>query len=110
MWSRSMAQSACPAKTDLEHFVNGSLNQADADRLEKHLIGCPACIGALRSLRPHDPLLSKLDATVPGSKSNATMIRQVRNRPRASEHAETLVHQHSSGSGSEVAPVPPSFL
>src|SRR5262245_5528667 len=52
----------CPKLDDLQRFLLGRLSEADAERLQQHLAGCPQCQGALQNLEGHDTLLEAMRA------------------------------------------------
>jgi serine/threonine protein kinase len=54
--------SPCPPAEDLHRFLLGQLSDTEAERLERHLDGCPRCLAALESDRPNDRLLDVVTA------------------------------------------------
>jgi WD40 repeat protein/tRNA A-37 threonylcarbamoyl transferase component Bud32 len=52
--------SACPDPALLEQFLLGRVTGAEADRLEGHLVACPGCAAALRTLRAEDDLVAAM--------------------------------------------------
>jgi WD40 repeat protein len=53
---------ACPEPGVLHQFLLGDLPDADAERLEAHLKGCPACLAALGADRGSDQLVAAVRA------------------------------------------------
>jgi serine/threonine protein kinase len=51
---------SCPAGEDLERLLLGTLPQADAERLERHLEHCVACTAAARLFQVRDTLVESV--------------------------------------------------
>ncbi len=41
----------CPDDIELAAFLDGRMTEAEVDRFEKHLAGCPTCLAAVRETR-----------------------------------------------------------
>src|SRR5687768_3850224 len=50
----------CPDKTRLQRLLLGELPEADAERLEQHLLGCQPCGAAVQTLTGQDTLMDAL--------------------------------------------------
>src|SRR5687767_14323723 len=52
----------CPDPDSLRQLMLGQLGDADADRLERHVEHCAACVQTLHTLRVHDTLVEAVRA------------------------------------------------
>ncbi|MBI3466717.1 MAG: protein kinase [Planctomycetes bacterium] len=48
----------CPDNDTLQRFLTGRLTETEAEPVERHVEGCPSCLGRLEELSAHDGLLS----------------------------------------------------
>jgi serine/threonine protein kinase len=72
--------SACPEVELLELYVVGHTSDAEAQRLEEHLRGCPRCIDQLPSLGEGDDLVQTLRAQKNKPPPTSAAIDQLRER------------------------------
>src|SRR4051794_17772397 len=50
----------CPDRDDLQRFLVGRLPEADTQRLQRHLAGCPSCVDSLHTLEVADSLIEAM--------------------------------------------------
>jgi serine/threonine-protein kinase len=55
-----MVEFSCPQPDEWQRFLLGKTPEPDAEQLERHLSGCPACQEATQALESSDPLLASV--------------------------------------------------
>jgi serine/threonine protein kinase len=99
--------SACPEVELLEHFAVGNTSDAEAQRLEEHLRGCPRCVAQLPSLGEVDDLVQSLRAQKNKPRPASTVIDQLRERLlRLRLEAATAAFPDTDASGLDATPSP----
>ncbi len=76
--------SGCPGIQQLLHLVLGKMPAAEVQRLTRHLVGCPACVGTLHGLKVEDTLIQVLREQAPTDRSAEDLIDSLIRRLRES--------------------------
>jgi serine/threonine protein kinase/WD40 repeat protein len=92
--------SPCPNEQDLQQLLFGQSSDADAERLERHLLDCSRCVGVMRTLKDEGRLLEslrtgKVSTMVPQDEEVEQLVRRVGSATMAAAcqaDQPTLVH------------------
>jgi serine/threonine protein kinase len=74
--------SACPGVELLELYALGRTSEAEAQRLEEHLRGCPRCVARLPSLGEGDDLVRALQAQKSKPRPDSAVLGRLQERLR----------------------------
>src|SRR5437870_5550463 len=105
---------SCPTRNDLQWFLAGRLPDADTERLQQHLGGCPDCVNTLHTLEAEDSLIQAMraqgkagerteDAVVEGLIAHLSGLRL--SAPRPADVGETQAYVPFSTTPAAGAPV-----
>ena len=75
--------SVCPVEDELRSYLLGSVSEAAAQRLEKHLTECPCCLHRLDGLKADDALCHDLRRGTATPQPTNPLLEQLKQRLRA---------------------------
>jgi serine/threonine protein kinase len=99
--------SACPEVDFLERYASGCTSDAEAQRLEEHLSGCPSCVARLSTLGEGDGLVQALRAQKDRPRPDGAVLDHLREQLRSLvPPAATVSIAETDSSGLDITPPP----